>query len=84
MVIGKESVGKSQLLANIGGGFNVDLLSYLFGCILVISEAETWMSILPDRHRDILRWRPADGGGRRLGGFRRFPVRGPGLASGWA
>lgn len=48
-VIGMASalgVSVEVLLARIGGGFNVDLFSYLFRSILVISEAEMWMSIL--------------------------------------
>jgi zinc transport system permease protein len=31
-------------LASVGGGFNVDLFSYLFGDILTISHTEAWMA----------------------------------------
>lgn len=34
-----------MMLAGIGGGFNVDLFSYLFGNILVISTTEVWLSL---------------------------------------
>jgi zinc transport system permease protein len=33
-------------LASVGGGFNVDLFSYLFGDILAISRAEAWMAVI--------------------------------------
>ncbi len=35
-----------MMLASLGGGFNVDLFSYLFGNILVISRTEVILSIL--------------------------------------
>ena len=34
-----------MMLAGIGGGFNVDLFSYLFGNILIISATEVWLSL---------------------------------------
>lgn len=33
-----------MMLAGLGGGFNVDLFSYLFGNILIISTTEVWLS----------------------------------------
>lgn len=33
-------------LASVGGGFNVDLFSYLFGDILAISRTEAWMAAI--------------------------------------
>jgi zinc transport system permease protein len=38
-------VATGLMLASIGGGFNVDLFSYMFGNILVISRTEVFMSI---------------------------------------
>lgn len=34
-----------MMLAGVGGGFNVDLFSYLFGNILIISATEVWLSL---------------------------------------
>lgn len=34
------------ILASVGGGYNVDLLSYLFGNILAISGEEVWIAAL--------------------------------------
>lgn len=39
-------VATGILLASVGGGYNVDLFSYLFGSILVISRTEVIMSIV--------------------------------------
>ncbi len=39
-------VATGVLLASLGGGYNVDLFSYLFGNILVISPTEVRLSIL--------------------------------------
>ena len=39
-------VATGMMLAGIGGGFNVDLFSYLFGNILVISATEVWLSLV--------------------------------------
>jgi zinc transport system permease protein len=39
-------VATGVLLASIGGGYNIDLFSYLFGNILVISKTEVLLSIV--------------------------------------
>lgn len=47
-VIGMVSVvglAVGVLLASLGGGFNVDLFSYLFGNILAIGALEVWLSV---------------------------------------
>lgn len=47
-VIGIVSVvglATGVLLASLGGGFNVDLFSYLFGNILAIGVLEVWLSV---------------------------------------
>lgn len=39
-------VASGVLLANAGGGYNVDLFSYLFGNILIISRTEAGLSVV--------------------------------------
>ena len=45
-LVSSFSVAFGVLLASISGGFNVDLFSYLFGSILVISEIDIVFSII--------------------------------------
>lgn len=44
-MVSAAGVAGGVLLASAGGGFNVDIFSYLFGNILAISPAEMWLSI---------------------------------------
>lgn len=43
-LISSFGVASGVLIASIAGGFNVDLMSYLFGNILSISSAEVWIT----------------------------------------
>lgn len=45
-LVSSFSVAVGVLLASVSGGFNVDLFSYLFGSILIISEADVYLSII--------------------------------------
>jgi zinc transport system permease protein len=45
-IISHASLGIGIFLASIAHGFNVDILSYLFGNILAISGAEVFMSVV--------------------------------------
>lgn len=45
-VISESSLGLGIFIASIASGFNVDLFSYLFGNILVISNNEIYISII--------------------------------------
>jgi zinc transport system permease protein len=44
-IVSSIGIAGGVLIASIAGGFNVDLFSYLFGNILVISKAEVFTSI---------------------------------------
>ena len=44
-IISVTGLATGVLLASLGGGFNVDLFSYLFGNILAIGGTEVWMSV---------------------------------------
>jgi len=44
-MVSAVGVAIGVLLASLGGGFNVDLFSFLFGDILAVSRAETWMAL---------------------------------------
>ncbi|MBF0594632.1 MAG: metal ABC transporter permease [Candidatus Omnitrophica bacterium] len=41
-LVSSFAVAVGVILASIGKGFNVDLFSYLFGSILVVTKAEVW------------------------------------------
>lgn len=45
-IVSSLGIAAGVLIASIAGGFNVDLFSYLFGSILVISKAEVLLSIV--------------------------------------
>jgi zinc transport system permease protein len=44
-IVSSVALSAGIILANVAGGFNVDLLSYLFGNILAVSKAEMLVSI---------------------------------------
>ena len=44
-MISALGIALGVLLASIGGGFNVDLFSFLFGDILSVSRAEAWLAV---------------------------------------
>ncbi len=44
-IVSVTGLATGVLLASLGGGFNVDLFSYLFGNILAIGALEVWMSV---------------------------------------
>ncbi len=44
-LVSSFSIAVGVLIASLAGGFNVDLMSYLFGSILVISRAEVNISV---------------------------------------
>ncbi len=43
-LVASFGIALGVLLASTGGGFNIDLFSYLFGNILSISDLEVWMT----------------------------------------
>ncbi|MBI1910507.1 MAG: metal ABC transporter permease [Deltaproteobacteria bacterium] len=45
-IVSSIGIAAGVLLASIGGGFNIDLFSYLFGNILAISKAEMFISMI--------------------------------------
>jgi ABC-type Mn2+/Zn2+ transport system permease subunit len=45
-LVASFSIAIGVLIASLAGGFNVDLMSYLFGSILVISRAEVIISVI--------------------------------------
>lgn len=45
-IISSLGLSVGIILASVSGGFNIDLLSYLFGNILAISSAEMYLSIV--------------------------------------
>jgi ABC-type Mn2+/Zn2+ transport system permease subunit len=44
-LVSSLAVALGVLIASVGGGFNVDLMSYLFGSILLISQADIWITV---------------------------------------
>jgi len=44
-IVSSAGIAIGIMLASLSNGFNVDLLSYLFGSILAISSQEMWLSI---------------------------------------
>ncbi len=45
-LISSFSVALGVLIASISQGFNVDLFSFLFGSILLISQSDVWLSLI--------------------------------------
>ncbi len=45
-LVSSFSVALGVMISSLSSGFNVDLFSYLFGSILVISNQEVWLSII--------------------------------------
>ena len=45
-IVSALGISAGIILASIGGGYNVDLLSYLFGNILAISSEETYLALV--------------------------------------
>ena len=45
-ILSVTGLSTGVLLASLGGGFNADLFSYLFGNILAISVTEVWLSVI--------------------------------------
>ena len=45
-MVSAGGVAGGIILASLGGGFNVDIFSYLFGNILSITSEEMWLSVL--------------------------------------
>ena len=43
-IISSVSVAAAVVMASVGGGFNTDLLSFLFGNILAVSKTELWVT----------------------------------------
>ncbi|MBF0254457.1 MAG: metal ABC transporter permease [Candidatus Omnitrophica bacterium] len=44
-LVASFGIALGVLIASTGGGFNVDLFSYLFGNILSVSEVEVWLTL---------------------------------------
>jgi zinc transport system permease protein len=44
-IISSTCVAAAVVMASVGGGFNADLLSFLFGNILAVSRIETWVTL---------------------------------------
>lgn len=45
-LVSSTAVALGVLIASLASGFNVDLFSYLFGSILIISASDVWLSII--------------------------------------
>ncbi|NTW45708.1 MAG: metal ABC transporter permease [Candidatus Moranbacteria bacterium] len=45
-IVSSSGIALGVVLASLAGGFNVDLMSYLFGNILAVSPVETYLSVL--------------------------------------
>lgn len=45
-IVSSLGIAAAVILASVGGGFNVDLLSYLFGNILAVSTEEVWIAVV--------------------------------------
>lgn len=45
-IVSASGISLGIILASLGGGFNIDLFSFLFGNILAISKSEMFLSIL--------------------------------------
>ncbi len=44
-LVAAMGIALGVLLADLGGGFNVELFSYLFGSILAVEQREVWLSV---------------------------------------
>lgn len=45
-LVASVAAAAAVMLASLGRGFSVDLVSYLFGSVLAVSKAEAWIAVL--------------------------------------